>query len=102
MPGMGRGVPLPEAPRDVTDFILTAFVGSDGLYRSWTGLVLRGRARGRAGDSCHWASWQAGWAGRLGSAAPPPCSRPVPGSPALSFPHLLASPYTLSTGWRGL
>lgn len=98
MPGME------EAPRDVTDFILTAFVVSDGLYNPGLGqlLVLRGWARGRAEDSCHWASWQAGWAGRLGSAAPPPCSLPVPGSPTLSCPHLLASPYTLSTGWRGL
>lgn len=59
---------------------LLALMGHTELAgaRPW---VLLGWARGRSADSCLWTSWQADWAGSLGSDAlpPPPCRFPVPG-----------------------
>lgn len=52
-------------PRDIADFVLMTFIGSDGLHRPWPGL--------HPGQS--WARPRPGWgllAGRLGSDASPP------------------------------
>lgn len=55
-------------------------------------LVLRDWARGRAGDSCHWASWQAGWAQLPHHLVPSQCQAAPPSHAPTSWPPPTPSP----------